>query len=204
MHELLSQGLQRLGVSMDRATQQRCLDYLSLMVTWNQHSNLTAITDPEQMVVRHLLDSLALVPWVKGSYCMDVGSGAGLPGIPLALALPHTDWVLLDCRGKKTRFLRHVVATLGIKNVQVVHKRIEDYACDEAFDTMASRAVSDVETLFHWTHAYLEPDGCLLCMTGKEQVLADTLGGFEVQQHALEVPFLQADRHVVRLRKKLS
>ena len=135
---------------------------------------------------------------------MDVGSGAGLPGIPLALALPGTQWVLLDSRVKKTRFLQHVVATLGIKNIQVVHKRIEDYPKDRAFDTMVSRAVSDVETLFDWTHAYLEPDGCLLCMTGKEQVLADTLDGFEVQQHALEVPFLQADRHVVRLRKKLS
>jgi 16S rRNA (guanine527-N7)-methyltransferase len=204
MHDLFSQGLQRLGLDLSESIQNACMDYVALLAKWNQGMNLTAITDPEQMVIRHLLDSLAIAPWIKGKHCLDVGSGAGLPGIPLALALPHTDWVLLDARAKKTCFLRQAVATLGMKNVQVAHKRIEDYASAEGFDTIASRAVSDVETLLKWTSAYLKPNGCLLCMTGKAQVLADQLQGFEVQQHAIEVPFLQAGRHVVRLRKKLS
>ena len=119
MFEQLSSGLEQLAVTLPTTTQQRAVEYLKLLQRWNQRFSLTTITQPEEMVTKHLLDSFALVPYIKGDRCLDLGTGQGLPGIPLALAAPDQKWVLLDCQTKKIHFLRQVIAQLQIKNVEL-------------------------------------------------------------------------------------
>lgn len=198
---LFTAGLAELGMVLPVPTQQSCWTYLELLRRWNQHFNLTAITALDQMVTHHLLDSLAIAPWVKGPKCLDLGTGAGLPGVPLALSLPQTQWTLLDARAKKIRFLQQVAATLGISSMEVVHSRIEAFAPPHAFDTIVARAVADVKTLLKWTRHLLEPSGQLLLMTGQAQGLPASLDGFALSEHALAVPALAAARHVLCLRK---
>lgn len=201
MAAALAEGLAQMEVAVSQDAQVRCIAYLQMMARWNARMNLTAIRDPMAMVTHHLLDSLAVLPAIHGAHCLDVGTGAGLPGIPLALAQPETHWTLLDCRGKKTRFVQQVVSELCITQAKVVHKRVEDFAPTGSFDTIVSRAVADVETFLQWCGHLLHPEGQILLMTGKHQTLSETVLGFSVQQLALEVPALAATRHLICLRK---
>lgn len=141
--------------------------YLTLLHKWNQTYNLTAIRDINNMVTLHVLDSLAIKPWVKGPRLIDVGTGPGLPGIPLALAMPDLEVVLLDSNGKKIRFLREVKRALGITNIEIIQSRVEDYRPSSGFDTVTSRAFSSLENLIHWTHHLISPQGIWLAMKGQ-------------------------------------
>ena len=116
----------------------RFLNYLTLLHKWNQAYNLTAVRDMTSMVTRHLLDSLAILPWVHGTFILDVGTGAGLPGIPLAIARPDLHIVLLDSNGKKTRFLQEAKRSLALNNIEIVQTRVENYHADHKFDTITS------------------------------------------------------------------
>jgi 16S rRNA (guanine527-N7)-methyltransferase len=143
------------------------LDYLHLLSKWNTAYNLTAVRDPESMVSKHILDSLAIIPWIKGDRILDVGTGAGLPGIPLAIAKPELQFALLDSNGKKIRFLNEVKRQLGLKNLEIVQIRVENYHPAQGFDTVTSRAFSSIEQMIHWTQHLIAKNGIWLAMKGR-------------------------------------
>ncbi len=200
--ETLVRGIALLGLELGPAAQASLLSYVELLLKWNRVYNLTSVRNPVQMVTRHLLDSLAVVPHIKGPRLLDVGSGAGLPGIPLAIAHPEWSITLLDSNNKKTRFLTQAVAQLKLAQVEVVHTRIEEYRPTERFDTVIARAYASVEQLCEAAGPLLKPDGRVLAMKGVYPLaeLEARPPGFTLHSvPRLEVPFLNAERHLVRL-----
>jgi 16S rRNA (guanine527-N7)-methyltransferase len=198
----LAQGIAALGLPLDAAQQERLLAYLALLVKWNQAYNLTAIRQPLEMVTKHLLDSLAVQPYLYGTRVLDVGSGAGLPGIPLAIADPAREFTLLDSNGKKTRFLLQAKGELRLSNLSVVHSRLEQYRPGQLFDTVTARAFASLADMTAGTAHLLAPGGSLLAMKGEyPQDELDALPpGFVVREIiALTVPGLEAQRHLVRI-----
>jgi len=143
------------------------LHYLLLLNKWNSAYNLTAVRDLRSMVTKHILDSLAILPWVSGNRIIDVGTGAGLPGIPLAIAQPSVQYVLLDSNGKKIRFLNEVKRQLDLKNLEIVEFRVENFRPTPAFDTVISRAFSSLEQMIQWTQHLVVKDGKWLAMKGR-------------------------------------
>ncbi|MBI5909915.1 MAG: 16S rRNA (guanine(527)-N(7))-methyltransferase RsmG [Betaproteobacteria bacterium] len=162
----LKRGLIALGLTLDRDTQQRLLDYVALIGKWNRVYNLTAIREPEKMVSHHLLDSLAVVPHLHAKRLLDVGSGAGLPGIPLALADPDKHVTLLDSNHKKAAFLNQGVIELKLKNAEVCSERVESWQTQHRFDAIISRAFSDMDGFVRSTRHLLAPGGMFAAMKG--------------------------------------
>ncbi len=196
--ELLREGLARLGLALDAAQRERLLAYLALLLRWNRAYNLTAVREPVQMVPRHLLDSLAILPWLRGDAVLDLGSGAGLPGIPLAVARPRTAFTLLDASLKKTRFLRQACRELGLARVAVVRARAEDYAPARPFPTVVARAVAGAGALAGLAGPLLAPGGRLLVMAGRRPARPGLPAGFALQEVVpLQVPGLGAARHLL-------
>ncbi len=163
----MSEPLQQLLRELDNIGLAEKLEvYLILLHKWNQAYNLTAIRDVQMMVGRHIMDSLAVMPWLHGKRIIDVGTGAGLPGIPLALAQPDLEFVLLDSNGKKTRFLTEAKRVLSLDNVEVVQSRAEDYKPVVGFDTVVSRAFSSLADMLKWTTHLVGNEGIWLAMKG--------------------------------------
>lgn len=174
--------------------------FLGLLDKWNQAFNLTSIRDPGEMVVRHVLDSLSARPFLQGERVLDVGCGAGLPGIPLALAEPGRRFTLLDSGLKKVRFVRQAIGELGISNACAVQTRIEDYAPMQLFDTVASRAFASLPDFIGGAAHLVAPGGRLLAMKGRLPVdeLAALPDGWVVDAvTAVQVPGLDAERHMI-------
>ena len=201
---LLHRGVAALGLGMSPEDESALLRHAGLLRHWNRRLNLTAITDPAGVVVQHLLDSLAVAPWVRGGRVLDIGSGGGFPGIPLAVALPEVRFTLLDSRGKRVEFLRHAAAALGLGNVAVVKARVEDYRPAEKFDTLVCRAFAPLEEMLTLTAHLQAPGTRLLAMKGRsarDEVRALPAGRRRgVAVEPVTVPFLDAERHVVRVR----
>lgn len=200
--EVLSAGAQALGLAVDATTRQRLLDYLALLDKWNKVYNLTAVRNPRDMLTQHVLDSLAVLPFVAGRRILDVGSGAGLPGIPLALAAPEKEITLLDSNQKKTTFLQQAQIELRLPNVSVVCGRVEHYAPTEKYDTVVSRAFSDLVEFVRLTEHLCAAGGEWLAMKGvyPEDELARLPAPFVVRKVVpLTVPGLEAARHLVIL-----
>lgn len=203
----LANGITRLGFSLPEETQLQLLQYLALISKWNRVHNLTAVRTPETMLVRHLLDSLAVLPYIAGPHIIDVGSGAGLPGIPLALA--HPDWhvVLLESNQKKVAFLQQARIELELKNVEVVAERVENFRSIVGFDTIISRAFSDLADFVKLAgHLCAEGsvDGRLVAMKGvyPDEELAQIPTQFIVEKVvSLAVPGLEAERHLVMIKR---
>lgn len=162
----LKRGLIALGLTLEREIQQRLLDYIALIEKWNRVYNLTAIREPEKMVSHHLLDSLAVAPHLHVKSLLDVGSGAGLPGIPLALAKPDTHVTLLDSNHKKTAFLNQAVMQLQLKNAEVYGERVESWQTQNRFDVIISRAFADIGEFVRVTRHLLAPGGRFAAMKG--------------------------------------
>lgn len=162
-HALLCSGLKHLDIL---TPPDAFMSYLLLLQKWNKAYNLTAIRDLDSMVTRHILDSLTIKTWVTGRRILDVGSGAGLPGIPLALTMPDTHFILADSNGKKTRFMQEAKRVLQLHNVEVIHTRIEDYHPEAGFDTILTRAFSDLSKMLSLTQHLLNPTGQWLAMKG--------------------------------------
>ena len=203
----LEQGLIALGLSLDEAARQQLINYLQLLEKWNRVYNLTSVRKPEQMVTHHLLDSLAVIPNIKASRILDIGSGAGLPGIPLAIANKNWQVEMLDSNNKKTRFIKQAISELGIENAGVVHSRAEEYHPDKPYDTVISRAYSSLEKMVTTAGQLCAKDGCLLAMKGAYPMmeLEQVLEPFQVSEVCpLKVPGLGAERHVVVLRHRPS
>lgn len=183
--------------ALPKEAQDKISSFLELLQKWNQAYNLTAIRDPKDMVTKHILDSLVVAPYIKGPRIIDVGTGAGLPGIPLAIALPHFQFTLLDSNGKKIRFLTQVLAELGLKNIEIVQERVEDYQSTEGFQTIISRAFASLDDFIDKTKHLLATDGQILAMKGKvlDEELKNVTGHVKVCQ--LEIPGLKEQRNLV-------
>ncbi|MGH8516805.1 MAG: 16S rRNA (guanine(527)-N(7))-methyltransferase RsmG [Panacagrimonas sp.] len=201
----LDHGLQELG--LDSTLRAPLLAYLAELKRWNAAYNLTSVRDPLEMVTRHLLDSLALLPAlveVPVTRLLDVGSGAGLPGIPLALARPDWHVTVLDSNGKKVRFLRHAVRTLGLVNVEVVDARAEQYMPDAPYDAVVSRAFSALAEFLDQTRNLLAPGGHWLAMKGRlddNELAAIPPTVSDPRVVRLTVPGMREERHLVIVRK---
>ncbi len=200
----LQRGLIALGLTLDRGTQQRLLDYIALIEKWNRVYNLTAIREREKMVSHHLLDSLAVAPHLHAKRLLDVGSGAGLPGIPLALANPDTHVTLLDSNHKKSAFLNQAVMELKLKNAEVCSERVESWQTQNRFDVIISRAFSDMGEFVRITRHLLAPGGMLAAMKGLHpyEEIDKLPPGCKVQQVLpLAIPGLEGARHLVLIRE---
>jgi len=200
LHTQLRRGCDALGLSPDPAQVDRLLEYLGLLSRWNRTYNLTAVRDEGQMVTRHLLDSLAVSPWLSGARFIDVGTGAGLPGVPLAIVHPQYEFHLLDSSGKKTRFLFQVKTALCLDNI-VVHKtRVESFRAAGPYDAVLSRAFASLRDMTAACRHLLAAGGRFLAMKGAYPAaeLEDIRQSFrEVAVHPLVVPGLAEQRHLV-------
>jgi len=204
----LSKGIEALALTIAPQNQQRLLQYLALIVKWNQVHNLTAVREPEKMLTQHLLDSLAVVPHIAGPRIADVGSGAGLPGIPLALARPDWSVVLIESNHKKAAFLQQARIELKLENIEIVTERVEHYRPAERFDTVISRAFSDVAEFVTLAGHLCADAGRLAAMKGiypheeLAQPLAQPPDQFTLEKVvAVAVPGLAAERHLVLVKR---
>lgn len=197
--EELQHGIAQLGITLDADAQGRLLDYLALLHKWNKVYNLTAIREPRQMVSNHLLDSLAVLPHLWAGRWLDVGSGAGLPGLVLAIAQPDWQFTLLDSNSKKTGFVQQAIIELGLRNVSVHCARVEEWQTMERFDGIISRAFSKLGEFLRSTRHLMAPHGCWAAMKGApQQELAGLPVGCRVERVIpLQVPGLHAARSLV-------
>jgi 16S rRNA (guanine527-N7)-methyltransferase len=198
----LRAGLDALGLELEDDVQAALLRYVELLRRWNRVYNLTAVDDPQGIVTRHLLDALAVLPWVPAGRLVDVGSGAGLPGIPLALARPELDVTLLDASTKRVRFMQQAVIELGLDNAHPLHARAEAHTPRRPYDVVITRAFANISDMLVACRHLVAADGVILAMKGQRPdtelaalppdiVLLDVL--------PLAVPGLDAARHLVRL-----
>lgn len=200
--ERLAAGLDALGIAASTVVLDRLLAYRDLLARWNRVHNLTAVRDPQAMIAHHLLDSLSIHPYLAGDRILDLGTGAGLPGLPLALLDPERTFTLLDASVKRVRFLRQVVAALHVKNVEAVHARVENYRVAAGFATVTSRAFATLSRFADAALPLLEADGQALAMKGRfpQAELAELPAKVRVLAvHRLQVPGLEAQRHLVVL-----
>lgn len=207
VQQQLAAGIAALGLSLPEGSEAKLLAYLALLEKWNRVYNLTAVRDAERMVSHHLLDSLAAVPFFNGGCpdlirVLDVGSGGGLPGIPLAIARPELQVTLIDSIAKKTAFLLQVKAELGLGNLEVVTSRVEDFQPEAKFDVITSRAFSDLKEFVGLTRHLLTPGGRWLAMKGvlpHEEIILLPGWAKVSANRALTVPGLEASRHLIVL-----
>lgn len=167
LKECLTQGLQSIQCDLPEDQQHKLIDFVELLHKWNKTYNLTAVKKRKDFITRHLLDSLVTLPYIKGPQVLDVGSGAGLPGIPLAIARPDMEFVLLDSNSKKTRFMIQAIGELGLSNVKVIQSRVEDYVPGSLFDTVITRAFADTEKFLNLAGSMCTKGGQFLLMQGK-------------------------------------
>ncbi len=198
----LASGAAELGLPLTPVQSDLLLAYTALLEKWNEAFNLTAVSGTRNILVRHILDSLSVSPYLIGERVLDVGSGAGLPGIPLAVMQPERRFVLLDSNGKKTRFIQQTILELKLDNVEVMKIRIGEYRPGPAFDTVISRAFADLRDFIHVSAPLCKQGGRLLAMKGRYpqaelRDLSDSV--MLVSVKALQVPGLKAQRHLVWL-----
>ncbi|MFK5914633.1 MAG: 16S rRNA (guanine(527)-N(7))-methyltransferase RsmG [Woeseiaceae bacterium] len=204
LNEILSNGLRQLNLAqqLDEKQEEKLIQFVELLNKWNKTYNLTAIRQPEQMVTRHLLDSLSICPYLRGKTILDVGTGAGLPGIPLAIVFPERHFTLLDSNNKKTRFVVQAAAELELSNVDVVQSRVEEYEAKASFDTITTRAYSSMSGMIEQTSHLMSQDGVLLAMKGVNPVaeIEELPANYTVAaNHVINVPGLEEDRHCLEI-----
>lgn len=217
LSQSLADGIQQQGQIIAQSEQDKLIHFVELLNKWNKVYNLTSIRKPEEMISLHLLDALVMLPFFENNEppvkrVLDVGTGGGIPGIPLAICLPEVDFVLMDARGKKVRFIQTAIAQLGLKNVTAVHSRVEDYQVNEEdkFDRIISRAFASLEDmLMYCRHLCRRRDqknaqkqGKFLAMKGQipEEEIAQLPEGFRIEEiNELKVSGLNAQRHLIQI-----
>jgi 16S rRNA (guanine527-N7)-methyltransferase len=202
LESLLRDGITQLNIPLMQPTLDRILVYVDYLAHWNQTYNLTAIKDKRDMIVKHVLDSLSLYPFLHGARCIDIGTGPGLPGFMLALALPKIKFVLLDSQIKKTQFIRRVLREIPLDNVEVCHQRVEDHKPVALYDIIVSRAFASLQDMINCSAHLRAPQGYYLAMKGiwPQPEIAAIEKDYSIEVKALNVPFLQGERHVVIIR----
>lgn len=200
--DVLEKALTQNHLNVTTPQVEQLLKYLELLFQWNKVFNLTAIHDFNEAVTLHIIDSLLMISHLHGERIIDVGSGAGLPGIPLAIVCPEKVFTLLDSNGKKTRFLNQVKIELALLNVEVIHSRVEDFHPSHGFDSIITRAFSSLEEMVQCTHHLLAPKGLFLAMKGVypaeeiERIPVD----FKVRSlDRLTIKGLKVERHLVKI-----
>lgn len=196
----VADGLAAMRLSLSDRAQAQLVAYIELLAKWNRSYNLTAVRDPLEMVPRHLLDSLAVLPWLHGATLADLGSGAGLPGIPLAIARPDLAVTLVESNGKKARFLREVARSLPLPNITIEQTRVQETA--GSFDCITARAFASIKKMLAWGGHLLAPQGRWLALKG--HIDADEIAGIPdtfqiIGVHPLTVPGVDGERHLVEL-----
>ena len=199
----VTDGLVAMHIAASSQQIENLTDYLKLLQKWNRSYNLTAISEPAKMVSYHLLDSLSLMPLLlRANKVLDVGSGAGLPGIPLAIAMPETIWVMLDSNARKTRFIRQAIAHCGLHNAQVVQSRVQDYHAPDSLDFIVSRAYAPLAEFCGSVAHLLGPDTRLVTMKAglkaKERQQLDS-DRFNIEEEIIEVPGIGESRSLVTI-----
>ena len=198
---MLAEGLSAMDLSATARQRDSLLEFLGLLRKWNRVYNLTAIENPSDMVRLHLLDSLGVLPFLKGARVLDVGTGAGLPGIPLALLSPGREFTLLDSNAKKTRFVRQAVIELGLANVRVEQARIEQFHPSCGFDVILARAFASLPAIVGETSRLLNPGGTILAQKGKSPVEEfKSLENMTIEDIPLHIPGIDAQRHLIAIK----
>jgi len=197
--KILVSGIASLNLKVTDQQVDQLLNFIMLIEKWNKAYNLTAIRDREEMARLHILDSLAIVPYIEGQRIIDIGTGAGLPGIPLAICLPEVGFTLLDSNAKKTRFVRQVVLELKLKNVEVLHSRVENYHPEQTYDAVLTRAFARLPDIVKLTAHLLSKEGVLLAMKG--QSLDAELAEITAKKSVISVsvPGTDVERCLVRI-----
>jgi len=206
LRQQLAAGLKQMGLHYPVPQQQKLVHYIQLIARWNKAFNLTAIRDVEEMVSKHLLDSLAVQPYVEGSLILDVGSGAGLPGIPFAITSPDKHFVLIDSNGKKTRFLTQAKIDLKLKNLDVIHQRVQDYQPMKDghriyFDGITARAYAQTDNILTSTAHLQDENTVIMVMQGLRDDSINVEGYTLLENHKLDVAGLDGERHLLEIKK---
>lgn len=200
----LQQLLAKTSLSVSETQQSQLVQLVLLLNKWNQAYNLTSVRDPQAMLVRHIMDSVVVSPYLEGERIVDVGTGPGLPGLPLAILNPDKEFVLVDSLGKRINFIRQVVHQLGLENVTAVHSRVENYEPDQRFSSVVSRAFASLADMLGWCHHLPSAEGSFIALKGQldEDELTAVPAEFTVESKVrLNVPELEAERHLVVIRQ---
>ncbi len=195
---LLCEGAELMNISLSDKQVQQLLRYLSLILKWNRIYNLSAIRDPIESVKKHLLDSLSIIHFVQPGLLLDVGSGAGLPGIVIAIMKPETEVFVLDSVGKKCRFMQAVKSELALENLIVVNSRVESFKSKKSFSQITSRAFAEASKTIQLTKHLLEENGRYLLMKGSN-IHEEDVDNFNVKVHSMTVPFVSEKRSLLEI-----
>lgn len=198
---LLLAGIEQLGLEATTAQIDSLLNFVGLIEKWNKAFNLTAIRGRDDILRLHILDSLAVLPFITGNKIIDVGTGAGLPGIPLAIFMPNVQFTLLDSNSKKTRFVQQAILELQLQNVEVVHSRVEQLGRDGEYDAVLSRAFASLGDIMNLTEYLLQPKGVLIAMKGQVPKLELKEMSRSYSVKSIVVPGIEAERCVLRINK---
>ena len=205
MKAKLDSLLAQANIQVSEQQKDQLIELVNLLNKWNKAYNLTSVRDPQEMLVKHILDSLVVSPYLQGDRFIDVGTGPGLPGLPLALINPDKQFVLLDSLGKRVSFIRNAVLKLRLTNVTPVLSRVEEYQPEEKFDGVLSRAFASLKDMTEWCHHLLSSDGLFYALKGiyHQEEVQNLNDIFTVEKVvSLDVPTLVGERHLVLLTKK--
>ena len=205
MKAKLDSLLAQANIQVSEQQKDQLIELVNLLNKWNKAYNLTSVRDPQEMLVKHILDSLVVSPYLQGDRFIDVGTGPGLPGLPLAIINPDKQFVLLDSLGKRVSFIRNAVLKLRLTNVMPVLSRVEEYQPEEKFDGVLSRAFASLKDMTEWCHHLLSSDGLFYALKGiyHQEEVQNLNDIFTVEKVlSLDVPTLVGERHLVLLTKK--
>ena len=207
LHQQFSKLAIELSFKVSEEQQQKLVDFVLLLHKWNKAFNLSAVRQPEQMLVKHIFDSIVITPYLNGNNFADVGTGPGLPGIPLAIMLPEKQFTLIDSLGKRIRFIKQAIHELNIQNVSAVQSRVEDIKPTQVFDGVLSRAFASLNDMLHWCNHLTDEAGEFLALKG--QLHQDEINQIPaqftlVQSIPLLIPSLTGERHLVKIKKVSS
>ena len=204
LQQILVQGAEELNLNISQTQASQLVGFVERIHKWNKAYNLTSVRDPEHMMVKHILDSLAVTPHITGERVIDVGTGPGLPGMPLAIMLPNTHFTLLDSLGKRVRFMKQCAFELGLQNVTPIHSRVEEHQPGQAYDMVLSRAFASLKDMLHWCQHLVDSSGVFLALKGQfpQSEIDEVSDHFQIESVTeLSVPDLEGDRHLVTIRK---
>lgn len=204
LNDILISGCEKLQLSVSGLQAEQLVNYVLNMHKWNKAYNLTSVRDPEQMMVKHILDSLAVTPFITANKVIDVGTGPGLPGMPLAILHPSVTFTLLDSLGKRVRFMKQCAYELGLSNVSPIHSRVEEHIPESPYDIVLSRAFASLKDMLHWCQHLVDSSGVFLALKGQfpQSEIDEVSDHFRIESVSeLKIPDLIGERHLVTIRK---